>query len=211
VLLLEGRGQASAGGVGRALQPGREVVMGADGRSETRRTDPKERLARLARLRPKTATLFAATFEERQDAVQPWPYTIIQGRVVTDASGAWLEAALGLAAPPVLSAGLKPERTIQAASGMVLRFRYRTTMPSISIALREPAREGRPAPEYVASLTPGARGRWVEAEVPLEAFVHEGVPVVPLTPLGEVVFGAAAERRTGTLDVDGVHFFRRYR
>jgi len=103
---------------------------------------------------------------------------------------------------PGLTAALETPEPFLAASGMVLRFRYRTTLAPITVSLGN----------YSAVYVPKARpGQWGDAEIPLKAFSFEGVPLLPSDPVGGVRFSGILEARSGALDVDQVHFTRRSR
>jgi hypothetical protein len=218
-VLLEGSAELKSGSETRTLQAGREVVLSADGRLEDRKAEGADRLAKLLRSRPKSSTLFAAGFDERRTVAHPFPYTIVVGRVKDGPGGPFLEAESGFVPsetsafkPFPLTAALKPDRLITTSSDVVLRFRHRTTLATLSLRLREaPAIDGAPGPEYALELASKSGGRWVEVELPLGAFVHEGVPLVPLRDLAELRFTGISEKKGGLLEVDAVQFVRRAR
>jgi hypothetical protein len=215
IVLLEGKAVLDGAGRKHDLGPGREVILSPDGAAELRKVVPTaDRLARLAKARPKTSTVFAATFDERKDVVLPFPYTVLMGRVVPTSAGAYLEAtavtgrSAGERGP--LTAALKPDRMIEAADGMVIRFRYRTTLSAFTVKLVEPQADGRDR-EY-AALVPvrGKAATWTEVELPLGTLVDEGVPVVPSTRIREVRLVAADPAgKSPILQVDSLHFLRR--
>jgi hypothetical protein len=206
--LLEGKATLEEGR--RGVEPGREVWASREGKPELRRAGPAaEKLARYAKLRPKTCTAFAATFEERKDAVQPFPYTVKMGKVVTTSAGAYLEAARPTSS---LAAALKPARPIIATDGMVLRFRYRTNLPAFSVKISELQPDSKER-EYVAQVeVKGRAAAWTEAELLLAGLSDEGVPVVPTTAVQEIRFqGVPTGGKPGFLEVDSVQFLRRAR
>ncbi|HEX7899236.1 MAG TPA: zf-HC2 domain-containing protein [Planctomycetota bacterium] len=210
VLLLDGKGVLEDGR--RTVEPGREVVLARDGKVDLRKGGPAaDKLARFMKIRPRTSTAFAASFEEKKDVVQPFPYTVTMGRVVmsTTTAGAYLEAARPSTG---LAAALKPARPIAASEGMVLRFRYRTNLPVFFVKVSEPAPEGKER-EYVAKVeVKGRTAVWTEAELPLAGLSDEGVPVVPTTSMQEIRFqGVPTGGKSGLLEVDSVQFLRRAR
>lgn len=215
LVLLEGKAVVESAGRKHDLGPGREVVLSPDGAASVRKVVPTaDRLARLAKARPRTSTVFAATFDERKDVVLPFPYTVLMGRVVPSPAGAYLEATAvtgrsgGERGP--LTAALKPDRMIEATDGMVLRFRYRTTLPSFTVKLVEPQADGREREYAVAVAVRGKATAWTEAELSLGSLVNEGVPLVPSTPIREVrLVGSENAGKSPLLEVDSLHFLRR--
>jgi hypothetical protein len=95
---------------------------------------------------------------------------------------------------------------------MVLRFRYRTTLPSFFVKVSEPTPEGKER-EYVAKVEVKSRvAAWTEAELLLAVLSDEGVPVVPSTSMQEIRFqGVPTGGKSGLLEVDSVQFLRRAR
>jgi hypothetical protein len=208
VLLLEGSGDIVIGGAPRRGQVGREVVLSAEGRASEKRVDARKALARLLELRPKVSTAFAASFDERPDRVNPFPYALVAGRVAGGPEGGFYLMADRVEIPgsagPVssLTAALKPDRPFPATSGMLLRVRFRTNLSKVGLAI------GRYQTDVVPKARPGA---WAEAEIPLSAFTFEGTPMIPSDPVAEIRFSGDGGPRTGQLDVDGVQFLRRAR
>ncbi len=211
VLLLEGKAVVESGGRRQNVEPGREVVLSAAGAVDVRKgASTADRLARLAKARPKTATVFAATFDERPDAVLPFPYTVLMGRVVPTPAGAHLEAARVTTDRVAVTAALKPERMIAACDGMVLRFRYRTNLGAFTVKLLEPQAGGKMDREYAVEVPVRARAMtWAEAELPLSGLLNEGVPMVSSTSVREIRLEGAG--KNGNLEVDALHFMRRAR
>ncbi len=203
--LLRGRSDVRFGAETRKAEVGREVVMAADGKATVQAGETKKKLDRLAALRPRTSTIFAASFDEKKDQVNPFPYTVLVGRVAEGGGGFFLE---GLhARPPAggkveVTAALRPDRPISVTSDMVLRFRYRTTLPSFSVRL------GAYSAAYVSRARPG---QWAEGEIRRDAFTHEGVELVPSTEVAEVYFTGVVQRSIGAIEIDAVQFLRRAR
>jgi hypothetical protein len=206
-LLLEGRGEVVAGGAARWAQPGREVVLSREGTVTEQKADPRARIARLVELRPKASTAFAASFDERKDEVTAYPYALLAGKLVAGPTGFHVMADRvpipgSRTDQATLQAAIRPSRPFPAASGMLLRFRYRTNLSKVTLTL------GRHAVEFVPKARPG---QWGDAELPLGAFSFEGTPMIPSEPIEELRFSGAGAVSTGQLDVDGVHFLRRVR
>lgn len=206
-LLLEGRGELRAGAASRRAEVGREVT--SDGRSGGR-GETRKKGDRFAELRPKSSTVFLATFDEKETE-RPFAYTVPAGRPASEGSGQYLEAALpesestSTSSPEkgTLKVAVKPEHPIGFTTGMVLRFRYRTTAPSFVLNLGEFS-------HVYASKSVG--GRWADAEIPLAAFEREGVMMVPVVnSVPDVRFEAPWLNKNSRLDVDGVQFLRRTR
>jgi ferric-dicitrate binding protein FerR (iron transport regulator) len=215
-VLLEGHGELRAGAARALLQPGREVVLSADNRLEDRKATGTDRFAKLLRARPRQATVFEAKFDEqRRTVAQPFPYTIVQGRLVEgrlEAESAFVPSETSSVKPFPMTAALKPDRPILSGSDIVLKFRYRTTLTVLTVRLREPRKaDGAAGAEYAVDLPSRSAGRWVDGEIPLGAFMHEGVPLVPLTDLVEVRFSGISEKKGGVLEFDAVQFLRRAR
>jgi hypothetical protein len=206
-LLLEGRGELVSGATARRVQPGREVVLSREGALNEQKADVQKRLARLFELRPKVSTAFAASFDERKDEVTPYPYALLAGRLVAGTSGFYVMADRvpipgSRNEQAALQAAIRPARPFPAASGMLLRFRYRTNLSKVTLAI------GR----YVVDFVPKARpGQWGDAELPLGAFSFEGTPLIPSDLVEELRLSGAGAVSTGQLDVDGVQFLRRSR
>ncbi len=195
-LLLEGRGDVKAGSAARRAEPGREMVLAADGAASDRRAETRKKTERLIELRPKVSTAFAAGF----DGPGAFRYEVAAGRLERDASGGFLraEAPQGEKAP---AAGLRAERPIAFSSGMVLRFRYRTGASSLTIRVGKFS-------AHVPSLN---TGRWTDAEIPVSRFEHEGVPIVSFEEFDDLRFEAPTGGQGGGLDVDAIQFLRRAR
>lgn len=212
VLLLEGKAVVESGGRRQDVEPGREVVLSAAGAPDVRKgPSTADRLARLAKARPKTATVFAATFDERKDkdVVLPFPYTVLMGRVVPTPAGAYLEAARTTTDRVAVTAALKPDRMIAASEGMVVRFRYRTNLGAFTVKLLEPQAGGKDR-EYAVDVPVRSRATtWAEAELPLSGLLNEGVPMVPSTSIREIRIEGAG--KNGNLEVDALQFMRRAR
>ena len=205
-VLLSGDALVNVGGERKSAQVGREVVLSRDGASEKdlmKRGAMLSRLRRLERLRPKVSTAFAATFDEK-GAVRPFPYTLVAGRVKEERKGLFLHGVFDEKASrpgrTICMAALKPKHPFEATSGMVLRFRYRTSARSITIRLGKHS-----------SKFPARAGGWREGEIPLSRFSHEGVMMVSSDPIGDIRFEGVFENNSGTLDVDAVQFLRRAR
>ncbi len=201
-LLLEGRGDLKAGAKAEMMEAGREVVVSPEGKTSTRRAETRKKAQRFGELRPKLSTAFAATFDE-EEAGRPFAYGIAAGRLVREGAGLHLQAVPTDRDPALLAAEVRAERPVPYVSGLLLRFRYRTTAPSLTVRL------GKFSAPF-ASGVPG--GRWADGEIPLAAFESEGVPIIPLEEAPGVRFEAASDGKTaGRLDVDGIQFYRRAR
>ena len=84
---------------------------------------------------------------------------------------------------------------------MVLKFRYRTTLPTFTVKLGK----------YAADLASRRVGQWGDLEVPLREFTFEGTPLLPTDLVEAIRFSGSFEKRSGQLDIDGVQFLRRVR
>jgi hypothetical protein len=200
--LLRGKADLRIGAETKKAVVGREVVLAADGKTAEQAGETRKKLDRLMALRPKSSTIFAASFDEKKDEVNPFPYTVLVGRVATGPSGLFLEGIAASGAKPEVAAALKPDRAIPVTSDMVVRFRYRTTLASFTVKL------GQHQAVYVSKARPG---QWAEGEIRRDAFTHEGVELVPSTEVSEVRFTGVVPKGTGTLEVDALQFLRRAR
>ena len=199
--LLRGKSDLKIGSEVRKAEVGREVVLAADGKTTQQPGETKKKLDRLMALRPKSSTIFAASFDEKKDEVSPFPYTVLVGRVATGPSGLFLEAVKGGDKLEV-AAALRPDRAIPVTSDMVVRFRYRTNLPSFTVRLGQ----------HAAIFTSKARaGQWAEGEIRRDAFAFEGVALEPSAEVAEVRFTGVIPRNVGSLEVDAVQFLRRAR
>jgi putative zinc finger protein len=187
-----------------AGRDGRELLIAGDGKVAEKAADAKK-YARLAQLRPKDLTVFAATFEEK-DEIRPFPYTVPTGKLVQESFGTYLHADVPTSFYPkagekvFASGGVKAERPIVSASNMVFRFRYRTNLPTFTVRL------GNYSAVYTSRLK---AGQWGDGEIALEAFESEGVTLLPKVELTDILFQAPVDgKKVGTLDVDGLQFLR---
>jgi hypothetical protein len=204
-LLLDGKADMKIGALARKAQVGQELVLSREGQVVEQKGETQKKLARLDELRPKVFTAFAATFDEKKDEFQPYPYTVVSGRLASGPTGFYLQSE----APPSPKPGekipviaeVRPERPFGVISGMVLRFRYRTTLPVVTVKLGK----------YSADFLPRRAGQWADGEIPLREFFFEGTPMLPSDPVVSVRFAGFFDRRVGQLDIDGVQFLRRVR
>lgn len=203
-------GQAELAGR-QKVDPGREVTLSRDGKPvTTKSSDSKKKQARYAELRPKGLTVFIAAFEETKDAPQPFAYVVPSGRLVKEGPLGFLRAQppeglaqIGVTSEKVvLSATVQPQPSVLAATGMTIRFRCRTNCPEVMVRL------GSHAAVYAPRVTAGT---WAEAELRLEDFRHEGVPLIPSDPVVQVRFEGSIEKKAGVLEIDWVRFLRRAR
>ena len=193
-VILDGRAGFKIGAETRPIRAGREVVLAADGTAETkekRAVTLRRSLDRLKRLRPRTSTAFEADFEDGE-AQGPFPYALPGGKVLKEQSIAYLRVA------PADPVDLRPARPIECSDGMILRLRFRSDGGVFDLRLGE---------YRLAHPAGGARSRWREEDLPLAAFEHEGVPMVPGKSFAEL----RIEKEGGFLDVDRVQFLRRAR
>ena len=200
-LLLQGRGGFRAGPRAGTLEVGREMVVSPEGRFSSRRAETRSQSRRFAELRPPFLTLFAAPFDGgKEDRI--FPCSIETGHLLREGSGGFLRA-LPSEQPGrvLLAAGIRLSRPVAYEAGLVLRFRFRSPVPSLTVRL------GR----FSASFSGRASaGRWEEGEIPVSRFEHEGVPIVPLEEITGIRFEAVLERgASGRLDVDGIQLGRR--
>jgi hypothetical protein len=207
-LLLDGSAEMKFGALAKKAQIGEEIVLPAkDGEQVVEKKVQTQRiLARLDELKPKTFTAFAATFDEKSDEAQPYIYGIVTGKRSPGPTGLFLQSETIPAAKQgekhVLAAEVQLDRAFGVVSGMVLKFRYRTTLPAFTVKIGK----------YSADVTSRTRaGQWNEAEIPLQAFSFEGTPMLPTDPVENVRFTGFLEKRSSQLDIDGLQFLRRVR
>jgi len=163
-------------------------------------------LARLDELRPKVFTAFATTFDEKNDELQLYPYGLVSGKRTQGPTGLYLQSESIVAQKPgeknILAAEVHLDRAFGVVSGMVLRFRYRTTLPTFTVKI------GKYSADYTSRIKAGL---WGDAEIPLQAFSFEGTPMLPTDPVENVRFTGSLDKRSGQLDIDGLQFLRRVR
>lgn len=204
-LLLDGKAQLKIGALAKAAQAGQEIELSREGQVVERKVETQKQLARLDELRPKVFTAFAATFDEKKEDFQPYPYSVVAGRLTSGPGGVFLQAEGPPSPKPgeknPLNAELRPQRAFGVVSGMSLRFRYRTTLPGLTVKIGK----------YSAEFVPRKVGQWADAEIPLREFTFEGTPMLPTDPVEDVLFTAFFDKRAGQLDIDGVQFQRRVR
>jgi ferric-dicitrate binding protein FerR (iron transport regulator) len=204
-MLLEGSADLKIGAMAKKATVGQEVVLSKEGQVVEQKGEALKKMARFDELRPKLFMAFAATFDEKKDDPPLFPYTVTVGRLVAGPTGLYLACE----GPPSPKAGermtiageVRPERAFSVASGMVVRFRYRTTLPTFTVKLGK----------YSAELPNRRAGQWADAEVPLRDFAFEGTPLLPTDPVDGIRFSVSFEKRSGQLDIDGVQFLRRVR
>ena len=204
-MLLEGAAELKIGSLTRKATVGQEIVLTREGQVEEHKGEALKKMARFDELRPKLFMAFAATFDEKKDDLPLFPYTVTAGRLASGPTGLYLQCE----GPPSPKAGerltiageVRPERAFTVASGMVLKFRCRTTLPTFTVKL------GR----YAAELTARRAGQWADMEVLLKDFSFEGTPLLPTDPIDAIRFSVSFEKRSGQLDIDGVQFVRRGR
>ncbi|MBV8881058.1 MAG: zf-HC2 domain-containing protein [Planctomycetaceae bacterium] len=202
-MLLDGSAELKIGALAKKATVGQEVVLSREGQIVEQKGEALKKMARFDELRPKLFMAFAATFDEKKDDLPLFPYTVKEGRLVPGPTGLYLMCE----GPPSPKAGermtiageVRPDRAFSVASGMVLKFRYRTTLPGFSVKL------GR----YAVDVAARRAGQWADAEVPLREFTFEGTPLLPTDPVDGIRFSASFEKRLGQLDIDGVQFLRR--
>jgi hypothetical protein len=96
---------------------------------------------------------------------------------------------------------VRPDRAFSVASGMVLKFRCRTTLPAFTVKLGK----------YSAEIAARRAGQWADLEVPLREFTFEGTPLLPTDLVDAIRFSVTFDKRSGQLDIDGIQFQRRVR
>jgi hypothetical protein len=204
-MLLDGAAELKIGTMSKKATVGQEVVLTREGQIVEHKGEALKKMARFEELRPKLFLAFAATFDEKKDDLPLFPYTVKEGRLMPGPTGLYLQCE----GPPSPKAGermtiageIHPDRAFNVASGMVLRFRYRTTLPTFTVRLGN----------YAAELPSRRAGQWADMEVPLREFTFEGTPLLPTDPVDSIRFSVSFERRNGQLDIDGVQFVRRVR
>lgn len=207
-LLLDGSAEMKFGALAKKAQIGEEIVLPTkEGEQVVEKKVQTQRiLARLDELRPKVFTAFAATFDEKSDEFQPYPYGLVAGKRFQSPTGLFLQSEVVAAAKPgernALAAEVHLDRAFGVVSGMVLKFRYRTTLPVFTVKIGK----------YSADVTSRVKaGQWNDAEIPLQAFSFEGTPMLPTDPVENVRFTGFLDKRSGQLDIDGLQFLRRVR
>ena len=176
----------------------------------TEKAAETRRYARLSQLRPKHLTVFAATFEEK-DETRAFPYAVAGGKLLAEASAVYLHAEVPASSYPkagekaLASCVIKPEAAIRVVDPdtTVLRFRYRSNFPTFTIRL------GKYSAVYTSRLK---ANQWGDGEITLAAFEFEGTQIVPGDEAAEIQFqGVVDGKKAGILDLDGVQFLRRSR
>lgn len=202
-MLLDGSADLKIGALARKATAGQEVVLTREGQIVEQLGEVKKKLARFDELRPKLFMAFAATFDERKDDPPLFPYKVVEGRLAAGPTGLYLMCEGPPSPKPgertTIAGELRPERSFSVASGMVLKFRYRSTLPTFTVRLGK----------YAAELPNRRAGQWADAEIPLREFTFEGTPLLPTDPVDAVRFSVSFEKRGGQLDIDGVQFLRR--
>jgi hypothetical protein len=203
-LLLDGSAELKIGSMARKAQVGQEVVISGEGQWVEQQVETQKKLARLTELRPKVFTAFNSTFDEKAEEFQPYPYAVVAGKRMVGPTGFFLQA--DSVPPPkagekgVLASEIHLDRPFGAVTDMLIRFRYRTNLPTFSVKIGN----------YSADYTSRVRaGQWADGEIPLRTFYFEGTPMVPTDPVENVRFTGLTDRRNGQLDIDGVQFLRR--
>jgi hypothetical protein len=205
-LLLDGSAEMKLGNLAKKAQIGEEIVLSQGGQVNEEKAPTQRLLARLDEIRPKVFTAFAATFDEKNEEIQPYPYAVVTGKRVQGPTGLFLQSDSIQPQKPgeknTLAAEVHVDRAFGVVSGMVIKFRYRTTLPTFSVKIGK----------YSLDYTSRAKaGQWGEAEIPLQAFSFEGTPMLPSDPVENVRFTGSLDKRSGQLDIDGVQFLRRVR
>lgn len=206
-LLLDGSAMMKIGTLARKAQIGQEIVLSREGQQVVeQKVETQRKLARLDELRPKVFTAFSASFDEKNDEFQPYPYAIATGKRVLGPTGLYLQSEAFPAQKPgeknILAAEIHLDRPFGMVSQMVIRFRYRTTLPNFNLKIGK----------YSADHTSRVKaGQWADGEIPLGAFSFEGTPMLPTDPVENVRFTGSLDKRSGQLDIDGVQFLRRVR
>ena len=205
-LLLAGTAEVTLGDQSKKATVGQEVVLTREStRITEQKSDTLKKLARLDELRPKVFTAFNASFDEKREEFQPYPYAVTAGKLSLGQGSFFLQSDALAAAKPGekwLAAELHLDRPFGVMTGMVVKFRYRTTLPAFSVKIGK----------YSADYTSRAKaGQWGEAEIPLREFSFEGTPMLPSDPVENVRFTGFLDKRSGQLDIDGVQFLRRVR
>lgn len=204
-MLLDGTADMKIGALAKKSMVGQEVVLSREGQVVEQKGEMLKRMARFDELRPKLFMAFAATFDEKKDDLQIFPYKVTAGKLVSGPTGLYL-ACEGPPSPKpgermTLVGEVVPDRAFGVVTNMVLRFRYRTTLPTFTAKL------GKHGVEVAARRL----GQWTDAEIPLRDFSFEGTPLLPTDPVEGVRFSVSFEKRGGQLDIDGIQFLRRVR
>jgi hypothetical protein len=206
-LLLAGTAEVTIGDQSKKATVGQEVVLSRESSQVVeQKGETQKKLARLDELRPKVFTAFNATFDEKREEFQAYPYAVVTGKLSPGPGSAFLQSDSVAAAKTGdkngLAAELHLDRPFGVMTGMVVRFRYRTTLPVFSVKIGK----------YSADYTSRAKaGQWGDAEIPLREFSFEGTPMLPSDPVESVKFTGFLDKRSGQLDIDGVQFLRRVR
>jgi hypothetical protein len=204
-MLLDGAAELKIGSLARKATVGQEVVLTREGQVEEHKGETLKKLARFDELRPKLFMAFAATFDEKKDDPPLFPYSVTVGRLAPGPTGLYLQCEGPPSPRPgertTIAGEVRPERAFSVSSGMVLKFRCRTTLPSFTVKLGK----------YSAELAARRVGQWADMEVPLREFSFEGTPLLPTDPVDAVRFSASFDKRSGQLDIDGIQFQRRVR
>lgn len=207
-LLLDGSAEMKIGALAKKAQIGEEIVLPTKEGDQVveKKVQTQRMLARLDEVRPRIFTAFAATFDEKNDELQPYPYGLVSGKRTQGPAGLYLQSEPILAQKPgeknILAAEVHLDRAFGVVSGMVVRFRYRTTLPTFSVKI------GKYSADFASRVK---AGQWAEAEIPLQAFSFEGTPMLPTDPVENVRFTGSLDKRSGQLDIDGLQFLRRVR
>ena len=204
-MLLDGAAEMKIGALAKKATVGQEIVMSREGQVVEQKGEALKKMARFDELRPKLSMAFAATFDEKKDDLQLFPYKVAAGRLVPGPTGLYLTCE----GPPSPKPGEKvtlageviPERAFGVVSNMVLRFRYRTPLPVFSAKLGK----------HGVEVPVRRPGQWTDVEIPLREFTFEGTPLLPTDPVDGVRFSVSFEKRSGSLDIDGIQFLRRVR
>src|SRR6185295_12479587 len=138
-MLLDGSAEMKIGALSKKAQVGQEVVLTREGQIVEQKGEALKKMARFDELRPKLFMAFAATFDEKKEDPPLFPYTIVAGKLVAGPTGLYLACE----GPPSPKAGermtiageVRPERAFSVASGMVVRFRYRSALPTFTVKL----------------------------------------------------------------------------
>ena len=203
-LLLDGKAELKIGSMAKKAEIGQEVVFSREGAVVEQKVETQKKLARLDELRPKVFTAFSSSFDEKSEDFQPYPYAVVTGKRALGPAGFYLQADAVAAQKPgeknLLASEIHLDRAFGVVTGMVIKFRYRTTLPAFSVKIGN----------YSADFASRVRaGQWGEGEIPMGAFSFEGTPMLPTDPVENVRFTGSTDRKIGQLDVDGVQFLRR--
>jgi hypothetical protein len=204
-MLLEGTAELKIGALSKKASVGQEVVLSREGQVVEQKGEALKRMARFDELRPKLFMAFAATFDEKKDDLQLFPYRVTLGKLASGPNGIYLQCEGPPSPKPgermTLAGEVVPERAFGVVSNMVLRFRYRTTLPALTVKLGK----------HAVDVAVRRAGQWNDAEIPLREFSFEGTPLLPTDPVDGVRFSVSFEKRSGQLDIDGIQFVRRVR